>query len=478
LLERLLGTYVPDLGGALWLGLLVAFLLYGDFGRLLAPRNVALLGLLALAPFLNDIGRWTYAAHPTIARYWWTAIFLVVIGHTVWGLALARMPERAGWIANIPRSGLAMLAGLLVFMNVLMTVGKVAEDAGQYINLGAQRWLETGMLPYADTLLIGPSSPAFGAASTYGPVLYLTHVPTVLLIDGRGRNPPDAIPKDRATYRRPNEAGAQIVALLFHLLGLAALFAAARRIGGVEAGLGAVALYACMPYLAGLAADHGAIAGVQFISHIAPSALMLAAIAAVEWPFVSGALFAASAGALFYPVFIFPVWFAWRFWRRKSPWRFAAGTAVAGAAILALVVAYTPADSVAGSVGKFVHAIVEHQEGTGLHQYGGSDFGFWGTHRGLASFWHAPLVGASPFTSPIFMAFMALCLGTCFLVRRGGLATLAAATAALAAGVQLWKTHGGGTYIEWYLPFLILALVAGQRADESPPAPDPATPSG
>ena len=302
-------------------------------------------------------------------------------------------------------------------------------------------------------------------------------MPTVLLLDGRHRNPPDAVPKDRATYQRPHEAGTQIVALLFHLAGLLALFLVARRMAGVDAALGAVSLYASMPYLAGLGATHGTIAGVQFISHIAPSAMMLAALAAVEWPFVSGALFAIAAGVLFYPVFIFPAWFAWRFWRQQRPWRFAAGTAVAGAAILALVVAFTPADSVAGSVGKFVHAIVEHQEGTGLHQYGGSDFGFWGTHRGLASFWHAPLVGESPFTSPIFVVFMGLCLGACFAVRRGGLATLAAATAALAAGVQLWKTHGGGTYIEWYLPFLILALVAGQRPSGTAPVPA-TTPSG
>ena len=476
-LEKILGTYVPDLGGALWLGLLVAFLLYGDFRRVLAPRNLALLGLLAMAPFLNDIGRWGYLAHPTVARYWWTAIFLIVIGHTAWALALTQRPERTGWTPNVPRSGLIMLTGLLVGMNVLMTLGKRADDAGQYTNLGAQRWLETGILPYGDTLLIGPKSPAFGAASTYGPILYLAHLPTVLLLGGR-QNPPQAIPEVKAGYKRPNGTGAQVVALLFHLAGLAALFAAARRIAGVEAGLGAVALYASMPYLAGLAADHGAISGVQFISHIAPSALMLMAIAAIEAPFLSGALFALSAGALFYPVFIFPAWFAWRFWRHQQPWRFAAGTVVAGAAILALVVAYTPADGAIGSVGKFVHAIVEHQEGTGANQYGGSDFGFWGTHRGLASFWHAPLVGASPFTSPIFLGFIGLCLGACFMVRRGGVATLAAVTAALAAGVQLWKTHGGGTYIEWYLPFLILALVAGNRAGRPNEAPAVPAPSG
>ena len=76
---------------------------------------------------------------------------------------------------------------------------------------------------------------------------------------------------------------------------------------------------------------------------------------------------------------------------------------------------------------------------------------------------NTPIVAGSPFTEPTFAAFLALCVFACFWVRRGGVVTLIAITAALGAAVQLWKTHGGGTYIEWYLPFLILALVIGDR---------------
>ncbi|MEO8139459.1 MAG: hypothetical protein ABI742_07435 [Gemmatimonadota bacterium] len=466
MLQKLLEFYVPDVGGALWLGLLVAFLLFGDFKRLLAPRNLALLGLLITAPFLNDIERWNYTKHPTIATYLWDVIFLITLGHTIWGFLLAQPRDRPGWVPNVPRSGLAMLCGLLVTMNVLMTLGKKPEDAGFYIALGSQRWLETGVLPYGDSALVGPTTPGFGAAATYGPILYLAHVPTQLLLDGTP-NPPDADVMNRAVYQRPSMLGPQLVMIVFHLAGLLALFAVTRRLAGTQAALGAVALYACMPYLAGLDAGRGSIAGLRFISHIAPPALLLLALWAVDRPFLSGALFACAAGALFFPVFIFPAWFAWRYWRNEKPWQFFAGTAVAGAAILAMVIRFTPADSILGSVGKFLHAIVEHQEGVGPHQYGGSNFGFWGTHPGLA-FLHHPLAG-SPFSEPVFLAFVSLCLAACFLVRRGGVTTLAAITAALGAGVQLWKTHGGGTYIEWYLPFLILALVAGDRtrvADE------------
>ena len=462
MLEKLLETYTPDLGGALWLGLLVAFLLFGDFRRLLAGRNLALLGLLASAPLLNDIGRWPVEQHPTVAPLWWTGIFLITLGHTIWGIVLARGEQRAPWVPNVPRSGLQVLVALLLVMNTMETLGRRPEDAGLFVSLGAQRWLETGTIPYADPQLIGANSPAFGAASTYGPILYLSHFPTQMLSGGR-QNPADAVVRDPA-YRKPSNVGTRIITLLFHFGGLIGLFLVVRQLAGEQAALGAVALYASMPYLAGLDAGNGSIAGVRFISHIAPAALLLLALAASARPFLSGLLFASAAGALFYPVFMFPAWVAWRLHRKAQPLRFVAGVATGAVVLTLIIVTSSPGYSPIGAVKQFLAAVIEHQEGVGPRQYGASTFGFWGTHPGLASFWHHPLVGSSPFLHPMFLVFMLLCIGACFWVRRGGLTSLAAATALVGAGVQLWKTHGGGTYIEWYLPFLILALVAGSES--------------
>lgn len=469
MLQRILGTYVPDSGGALWLGLLVALLLFGDSRRVASPRNLALLGLLASAPFLNDIGHWSYEAHPHVATWWWTAIFLITAVHTVWGLALARR-ARPAWVPNIARGRLALVAALLVTMNVMTAFAKSPEDAGRYIILGTQRWLETGILPYADRQLAGPEGPAFGAATTYGPLLYLSHIPPLLVLK-RPRNPPDAVVRP-GSYTPPNDLATQLAAIAFHLTALAALFVIVRRLSTVESALGAVALYASMPYLAGLDAGHGhgSIAGVRFVSHLAPSALLLLALATTRRAFVSGAWFAASAATLFFPVFMFPAWLAWRIWRRDRPLQFCAGVATVGCATLALVVAFTPAPSMVESVALFLRSVVAHQEGAGFREYGSSTFGFWGTHPGLAGFWHEPVVGTSPFADPSFLLLVIGCLAVCWWTRRGGLVALAGATAAVGAGVQLWKTHGGGTYIEWYLPVLILALVAGQDRDtESEP---------
>lgn len=472
MLESLLGNYVPDLGGALWLGLLVIYLVIGDFRRLSGARNLAILGLLATAPFLNDIGRWSYEAHPRIAPWWWTAIFLITAGHTIWGFALANR-DRAPWTPNLPRGALLTLAGLLLVMNLGIVLGRRAEDAGYYIALGAQRWVETGTIPYSDPQLVGPTTPGFGAASTYGPVLYLAHVPLQLALSGRPN--PDTAEVKSPSYLRPPGLGTQLVTFAFHLLGLWGLFAVVRSVAGLDAALGAVIVYMAMPYLAGFDAGHGSIAGLRFISHIAPSALMLAALATASRPFVSGLLFAGSVGALFYPIFMFPAWLAWRFWRRDRPVRFALGVAAGGIAILALVIAFSPGSPGEG-VRAFLHAVVEHQEGEGPKQYGTSTFGFWGTHPWLASFWHTPLVGTSHFTNPAFLGFVLIAGMACWWARGRGIAALAGITAALGAGIQLWKTHGGGTYIEWYLPFLILALVGGNaalRASPNQPEPEP-----
>jgi len=114
----------------------------------------------------------------------------------------------------------------------------------------------------------------------------------------------------------------------------------------------------------------------------------------------------------------------------------------------------------------FLQSTFGHQEGTQLGAYGSSPFGFWGTHPALAAFWQRPLVGASFATHPIFLLYALFVLGSFFLARGRTRGQLAGLTAALALGTQLWKTHGGGTYVGWYYPLLLVAVFAGTVAME------------
>ncbi|MFZ5623081.1 MAG: hypothetical protein ACOY71_01450 [Gemmatimonadota bacterium] len=479
MLARFISNALPDGGGAIWMGLFLALFVFADYRRLYAPRNWALAGLLVSPPLLNDIQYWD-RAFPTMERAIFTALFLITLAHLIWAMVLVRPAKRPAWPANVPLKVLKFTAALLVLVNVTFALVRRPDDAGTYTSLGAQRWLETGVIPYADSQLIGPRSPGGGAASAYGPLLYLAHMPFQLLV-GAGWNPADAI-VESPDYVRPRALASKLACLMFHLAGLWGLFAVVRRVATPAAAWGAVILYAGSPVITGLNAGHGAIAGLTFISHIAPTALVLLALAASGNALLSGALLAAAAGVLYFPAFMFPAWLGWHFWSRNRPWRFALGFGLMALAIAALVTAFTPVDPgqnrLTSAVSAFMHSAFSHQEGAGPRQYGATTFGFWGTHPALAAVFHAPLVGGSVLTRPDFLLFLGLCLGLFFWARRGaGLVTrLAALSAAVGAAAQIWKSHGVGTYIGWYLAPLILALVAGDG--EAHGAGEPASRDG
>jgi hypothetical protein len=454
-----LRVLVPDPAGALWIGLLVTFLVFADFPRPFGPRNRALLGLLALAPLLLRILA-LYSGSGAIAPWVFTAVYLITAGQAVWAATLAFRMRASGWRPNLDRPALAALVAVLVAINAVVVFGRFPDDAGYYTNLGAQRWTETGTLPYADPLLKGADSPAFGASATYGPILYTAHVPVQWLL-GASRNAASLNPMDKA-YIRPPVMATQIVCFAFYLVGLASLYLIVRRLADPTLALAAVALYACSPYVLGLGGPNGVVTGLAYVSHIAPSSLMLAALAAISYPAASGLLLALAAGTLFYPVFVFPLWVSWLASDRRAAVRFALSFAITGIVILAGVVWFTHAPSWSNAMSLFLESTLEHQEGVGPKAYGASHFGFWGTHPGLAAFWQSPLFGTTSLFKPTFILYSLLALGACFMpwARTRSIPQLAALTAMLTAAVQLWKTHAAGSYVEWYYPFLIVALVA------------------
>jgi hypothetical protein len=170
---------------------------------------------------------------------------------------------------------------------------------------------------------------------------------------------------------------------------------------------------------------------------------------------------------LFWPAFLAPVWIGWRFWRRQDVLPFVAGFAITGLAIVSIVIYFTHAPSGASALHMFLESTLEHQEGFGAQQYGMSTFSFWGTHPRLAAVWQVPLFGTTSLLKPTFILFAALCTAAFFLARNRTLPQFAALTAMLTSAIQLWKTHATGTYVEWYLPFLIIALL-GAGLDSTP----------
>jgi len=487
MLREVLEAFVPNPAAALWIGVLVAFLLFGDRTALRSRQNLALAGILLLSPVLLHVLEFGRKGRSTAAPIF-TVVFLLTAGYAAWSFALSRGRGIPDWRLNLSRAGLKALLALVLVLDVAVVLGRRPDDAGIYSNLGARRWAETGTIPYADPKLKGSAAPAFGAAATYGPLLYLAHLPFQLVLRVP-TNPPDATPRDAVkkddaavgpSYRWPNTLATKLACLAFFVAGLAGLFVSVRSLAGEDTALAAVILFAGSPYVLGLGGEQQVIGGLAFISHIAPSAVLLLAFAALKRPVLSGVLMACAAGVLFWPAFLFPLWFGWRAWRREGALPFAAGFALAGLAIAAVVVYYSHSPPIS-AIRLFLESTLEHQEGAGALEYGASTFSFWGTHPRLAAILQQPLFGTTSLFKPMFLAFVALCLAAAVWARGRTVPQLAALTAMLAAAIQLWKTHATGSYVEWYLPFLIIALVGAATGDRAAlasdrPQPPPALP--
>lgn len=490
---KLLQRLAPDQGGALWIGVLVTLLVAFDFRRLFSLRNLGLVLLLLPAAPLLDIMNWGIHAEKgdaASARRLESA-FAALLPLTgvvlLWGLALAFRRPRGTWEFNLPRAGLRWLVTALLALNVVVALSRAGEDAGPYTSLGARRWLETGVLPYGDPKLRGTNirdadgreirTPGHGAAATYGPLLYVAHIPFHFLT-GAEWNDPGADPMDadpaKPKYRRPPDLATRLACLAFHLVLAAALWSVVRSLAGGTTALGALALYLAHPCvlglgsrpIEGLGANAYFICGLAFISHVAPTALTLVAVACHRRPFASGLALAAAAGLLFFPAFFFPAFLGWWWWRGSGAGRFAAGFALGGALILGLVLLFTPELVGKGPVKLFLESTLEHQEGTGPSAYGRSHFSFWHPYEGWKARAQEPLFGSGSTFKPTFLAFAGLCLVSFLLSRGRSVAQFAGLVAMLAAAVQIWKTHAGGTYVEWYLPFLLVAWF-GSRTPEA-----------
>ncbi len=132
-----------------------------------------------------------------------------------------------------------------------------------------------------------------------------------------------------------------------------------------------------------------------------------------------------------------------------------------------LVMAFTHTEPGENAIKLFFQSTLEHQEAAG--QYGSSPFSFFGVHPAWRATCAAPLafLGTSSLLKPTFLGVAALSLLGFLFGRRRRPAQLALLTAAVAAAVQLWKTHATGSYVEWYYPFLLLGLFADRDPDYS-----------
>ena len=224
-------------------------------------------------------------------------------------------------------------------------------------------------------------------------------------------------------------ATARTMAILAHLAVVAGIVLIGyRHFDNIRAGIAAATLYMMLPYTAQLTGR---------VDHVLPAALLVWAIEAYRRPLISGMFIGLAIGVIYYPVFLLPLWLAF-YWQRGLL-RFALGVATT-LAVLVASLAFT-SDSPAA----FWTQVQQMFGWTSL------------TPERLEGFWGFGIIDAV-YRIPVLVALVAFCISLALWPPQKNLGTLMSCSAAVMLATQFWHPNGGGLYIDWYLPLLLLTI--------------------
>ncbi len=444
-----LRSILPTESGTIWIAIIVVVVVGLDTARVLNPLNLELVSTLLVGVFMFNVMRFfDFLEDPVyfnVMDWVFTAIFVV----TLWLFARAvwrvwSVPAQR-WRPNLPVRTLMLLTIVLLTLNALTVVIREPDDAGFYTNLGGQRLRERARFPYGDQLITG------SAAAAYGPVLFLAHIPFQFLLDPSPVNPDSQnhalLPDD--VYRLPPPLATQLATLAFHLMGVAALIIATRRLAGEQVAWGLAALYCGSAYVMGVGGPREMIGGLTFISHIAAPSLALTAFALLGSPLLAGVTLALSVATVFYPLFFIPAWIGYYWNDRKSMLRFVGGLALAALIVGGPTIALSRSVPGQGRLSTIVRETLGHHQSSAV--YGEHLFGFWGGRGGVRGWLQTELVPGQAASTPVFLAVLLFAAWAFFPARGATRQQLALLSAACAMLAVTWKILGTGVYVTWYI---------------------------
>lgn len=240
------------------------------------------------------------------------------------------------------------------------------------------------------------------------------------------RNSGEEIQPDE--LRRADVIIAKTMAVISQLLIVAGLIIiGTRHFNNYAMGIGAATLYLMLPYTAML---------MGRVTHVLPAALVVWAVVSYRRPLIAGSFLGLAMGLFYYPLFLLPLWVSF-YWRRGKI-RFAIGFLFM-VAILGGVLA----------IGA-----------TGIQDYFArlaAMFGVWSPQTdGLRGIW--ALGWPSVYRLPILAGFIALSITFAVWPAQKNFGTLLNCSCAIMVAVQFWHGFGGGVYMAWYLPLLLLTI--------------------
>lgn len=410
-MNGILPEYHLDLTTWIYLSSLLTIAIYFKFSRFWSVRNLDLLGLVAMAPGL-------FLVELSGAQRQWGFVWLFLTGgfFLVRMLADARMLRRPLLEPNLSPGGLAFIGvALVVFLMVNVATKDVVDS-----DLSAARRL--------DAMLSRQASPLDETGlSQHGPgyplLFLLARVSTAALV-----SPGDDVPEQTAHWMI-YAATARTMAALSHLAVIIGIvLIGVKHYENIRTGIASAVLYLLLPYTAQMTGR---------VDHVLPAALLVWTVLCYRKPLVSGILLGLATGVIYYPLFLAPLWISF-YWRRGLL-RFITGFL----SMLALVISSLVFTST--SVASFMAQLTQMLGWTSLSLQGVD--GFWAFDE-----------ATYPFRLTVLTIFAAMSLGFALWPARKNLGTLLSCSAAVMLGVQFWHAQGGGIYIAWYLPLLLLTI--------------------
>ena len=219
---------------------------------------------------------------------------------------------------------------------------------------------------------------------------------------------------------------AQVLAISAHLGILTGIIGIGyRHFNNPRAGVGCAMLYLLLPYTAQMTGR---------VDHALPAALLVWAVLSYRRPYIAGFFLGAAAGLVYYPLFLLPLWLSF-YWQRGVG-RFAGGASTA-LGIMIVLLYFDNSESFREHLSKmfgFMMPEMQHLKG------------IWG-------------LGWVPvYRLPILVAFLILSVFLAVWPAQKNLGTLIGCSAAMMVGAQFWHAYGGGLYIAWFLPLLLLTI--------------------
>ncbi len=196
----------------------------------------------------------------------------------------------------------------------------------------------------------------------------------------------------------------------------------------VKTGIGAATMYLLLPYTAQMTGN---------VEHALPAAFLVLAILCYRLPLLAGIMLGAGAGLVYYPFFLLPLWISF-YWHRGLG-RLLLGVSISLVALVVLLLL--------GGVSAF---LLHLQKMFGL---------WWPMMEGLQGIWVTGQLGIpAVFRLPVLVGFIILSLSFALWPARKTLGTLMCGSAALMLAAQFWHGYGGGLYMAWFLPAVLLTI--------------------